>query len=279
MPVTKTSFKIAILAVVLVGVAVAAGRLEAQDPRTLLQQGIQAFNDFDPDRALPLLRRGVNPTTGARDSLWAVGVQYVVQTLFDQGQVAQAGVWARWGMRLAPTMRLDEINLVSEVVDSLEAGRAAAAAQPGDALTTTAYSWPSGDPGGGQGRVDITPMALPVPVDVLVLGGGVVIAGRGLGLAPGSYVIRASAQGFQTVEVTREVLPGVTTVVSFGPRGEPHGTPLWHRCRLRCRRPRGTQRTSAHDVQCRARRRPGGCHARAAACDPERARRGVRCGR
>ena len=218
MRVTKTSFKTAILTVVLVGMAVAVGRLEAQDPRALLQQGIQAFNDFDPDRALPLLRRGVNPTAGRQDSLWAVGVQYIVQTLFDQGQAAQAGVWARWGMRLAPTMRLDEVNLVSEVIDSLEAGRAAGAAQPGDALTTTAYSWPSGDPGDGQGRVDITPVRLPVPVNVLVVGGGVVVAGRGLALAPGSYLIRTSAQGYQTVEVTREVLPGVTTVVSFNLR-------------------------------------------------------------
>src|SRR3989449_7577093 len=105
----------------------------AQQGPALIREGIGAYNDFDPQRALTLLRRGVDPKAGPRDSLWATGVQYLAQILYEQGDEASERAWVRWAVRLAPDFKLDTLNLLSQVIAELRAARAATAPGPDDA--------------------------------------------------------------------------------------------------------------------------------------------------
>ncbi len=189
--------------------------LRAQDGPALIRQGISAYNDFDTQRALALLRRGLNPAAGPQDSLWAQGVQFLAQALFDEGQQPLMDVWVRWAIRIAPDMSIDTLNLVSGVISAFEDARAATAPGPSDAVTTTQARWPAGDPGSGPGRLQVTRPDVPVPVTILVVGRGVVAPGQSISLSAGSYEVQASADGYQPVQVTREVLPGITTVLTF----------------------------------------------------------------
>src|SRR6184192_1995552 len=103
-----------------------AGAAAQQGP-ALIREGIGAYNDFDPQRALPLLRRGVDPKAGPRDSLWALGVQYLAQILYEQGDETGARAWIRWAVRFAPDLKVDTLNLLSQVVAEFREARAAPA--------------------------------------------------------------------------------------------------------------------------------------------------------
>ena len=50
---------------------------------------------------------------------------------------------------------------------------------------------------------------------VEVKGVGPITLGGGIPLNPGSYEINASASGYDSLRATREVLPGITTVVEL----------------------------------------------------------------
>src|SRR6058998_1228603 len=99
-----------------------AGAAAQQGP-ALIREGIGAYNDFDPQRALPLLRRGVDPKAGPRDSLWALGVQYLAQILYEQGDEAGARAWIRWAVRFGTELKLDTLNLLSPVIAEFHSAR------------------------------------------------------------------------------------------------------------------------------------------------------------
>ncbi len=185
----------------------------AQQGAGLIREGIGAYNDFDPQRALPLLRRGVDPKAGPRDSLWALGVQYLAQILYEQGDEPGARAWIRWAVRLSPAAKLDTLNLLSPVITEFQKARAATALGPDDARATTEWSWPSTDPGSGPGRMELRPEGAPAGATVTIAGHGTV--SPRLSLPAGSYEIEARAPGYRPVRVTREVLPGVTTLLGF----------------------------------------------------------------
>jgi len=191
----------------------AAAPAAAQDGPTLLRQGLQAFAEFDNAVAQPLLRRGLNPAVGPQDSLWALGLQSLGQILFDEGQADLVTVWARFGMRLAPDMRLDSVNVIGDVLAVLTAARAEVVPTANDALAPTQWVWPGGDPS-GPGRIEVRLPSLTVPATALVVGRGV-ITPPFMSLPAGVYRIQVSAQGYRMIEVTREVLPGVTTAIAF----------------------------------------------------------------
>jgi hypothetical protein len=190
----------------------------AQQGAALIREGIGAYNDFDPQRALPLLRRGVDPNAGPRDSLWALGVQYLAQILYEQGDETGGRAWIRWAVRLAPGAKLDTLNLLSSVIAEFQRARSATAARPDDARVSAEWVWPSADPGSGPGRIELRPEGTP-GVTVTVTGHGSV--SPRLSLPAGSYEIEARAPGFRPVQITREVLPGVTTLLGFALQLEP----------------------------------------------------------
>ena len=190
----------------------------AQQGPALIREGIGAYNDFDPQRALPLLRRGVDPKAGPRDSLWALGVQFLAQILYEQGDEAGARAWIRWAVRLAPDLKLDTLNLLSPVVAEFRGARREMAPGPDDTRARTEWVWPSTDPGSGSGRIEVSE-GTPVSLTATVVGRGT--PSPRLSLPAGSYDIEARASGYRTVRITREVLPGVTTVLVFTLEAEP----------------------------------------------------------
>ena len=190
----------------------------AQQGPALIREGIGAYNDFDPQRALPLLRRGVDPNAGPRDSLWATGVQYLAQILYEQGDEAGARAWVQWAVRLAPDFKLDTLNLLSQVIAEFRAARAATASGPDDSRAGTEWVWPSTDPGSGPGRIEVRLDGAPAALTATVVGRGT-LSPR-LSLPAGSHEIEVRAPGYRTMRITREVLPGITTVLVFTPQPE-----------------------------------------------------------
>jgi len=193
-------------------------RAAAQQGPALIRQGIEAYNNFDPQRALPLLRRGVDLKAGPRDSLWALGVQYLVQILYERADQAGARTWIRWAVRLTPDFKLDTLNLLSQVIAEFRSARATTTAGPDDARVVTEWVWPPTDPGAGQGRLELLPNGTPASLTVTVNGGPF---DTRLSLPAGSYAIEARAPGYLPARITREVLPGITTLLVFSLQREP----------------------------------------------------------
>lgn len=189
--------------------------LGAQDPRDSLVA--RAFNEFDAARRVPLLVAALDPTAGPTRGAWSVGVQLLAQTLIEEGRDSAAAVWLRWAIRLSPELRPDTVQFLPLVVAANRAAhefvtRTSAA---GDTAAGTSWLWPAQGVSEGNGRIQIASTGVPVPVQVSVKGVGQLRAGAGASAAPGSYEINASATGYESVQVTREVLSGVTTVLEF----------------------------------------------------------------
>lgn len=215
---TRRKHSILIVATVLAGMTSATWAAAQQGP-ALIREGVGAYNDFDPQRALPLLRRGVDPKAGPRDSLWALGVQYLAQILYEQGDEAGGRAWIRWAVRLAPDLKLDTLNLLSRVIAEFRAARAATTPGPDEVRASTEWVWPSTDPGSGPGRIEVRPDGMPASATATVVGHGTV--SPRLALPAGGYDIEARAPGYQPVRISREVLPGITTVLAFTLLPEP----------------------------------------------------------
>jgi hypothetical protein len=198
-------------------VGIAAGTVAAQDTRaSLMRQATQAYDDFAPERARELARAALDPALGAPDTLWARGVHLLSQVLFEAGEEELAHTWARWAMRTNPTMRIDSTNFLAGVVAALDSARRAVGARTaGDEVTRTTWQWAARGSQETQGRIRFDPVLMPVPANVVVQGVGLVPAGPGVPVAPGSYVIAVSAPGYLDARIVREVLPGVTVTLAF----------------------------------------------------------------
>jgi len=205
--------------IVLAAVAVAALTTTAtaqQQSRTeLLRTATAAYDDFAPERALDLLKAAVNPALGPADTAWARGVHLLTQILVEGGNQDLAKTWSRWAARTAPEMKTDTVNFLAGVASAFREARTFAARAPGDAVTRTSWRWVGRNSAETRGRILVEQGTMSVPVNVRVVGGGLVPAGVGLSLAAGSYEIEAGAPGYLPARVTREVLPGVTTVLAF----------------------------------------------------------------
>jgi hypothetical protein len=199
--------------VLLLSVALAP-TLRGQDPRDA--QVARAFNEFDAARRLQLLMSALNPTSGPPRGAWPVGVQLLAQTLIEDGQDSVAAVWLRWAVRLSPDLQPDTVQFLPKVVSAYRAARdfVNATRAPGDTEAATTWLWPS-QTGEKVGHLQIAASAVTVPVKLDVRGVGPIGAGGSVPLSPGSYQITASAPGYDSVRVTREVMPGVTTVLDF----------------------------------------------------------------
>lgn len=192
------------------------GSLAAQQTRNdRIAQAFAAYDNFQPDQALDLLRRSLSPIEGPQDSIWFRGVELLAQILTEQNQASEAQVWLRWALRLKPTVPIDTINFVPEVVSAArDALNAVRGGSPGDSVTRTTWEWTAPGAGQGRGMLRIESPGMAQPVRALIQG-QIVESGRTLTLPAGTYEIQVAAEGYLTALVRREVLGGITTVLSF----------------------------------------------------------------
>jgi len=207
--------KLRLFGLVMLLVTTGAASLRAQDPRDAMVA--RAFNEFDAARRLQLLMSALNPTSGPPRGAWPVGVQLLAQTLIEDNKDSLAGVWLRWAVRLSPDLQPDTVQFLPRVVTAYRSARdfVMSTRAPSDSVAATTWLWPSQATGESVGRLQIAASALPVPMRVDVKGVGPMSAGGSVPLNPGSYQISATASGFDSARVTREVLPGVTTVLEL----------------------------------------------------------------
>ncbi|HWP38545.1 MAG TPA: serine protease [Gemmatimonadales bacterium] len=181
-----------------------------------LRAAFQAYDDLDAAQAQTLLRAALNPAEGPADSLWQRGVQLLAQILVEENREAEARAWLRWGFRVAPAMVVDTVAFLPQVVTAArEAQAASRQPNPGDPVTRTSWEWSAPGAPAGQGRVRVTSPRVTVPVNALVQGVGVVQSGGAINAPAGTYGIQVAAEGYLPTSVTREVLPGITTVLEF----------------------------------------------------------------
>ncbi|MCC7000595.1 MAG: PEGA domain-containing protein [Gemmatimonadaceae bacterium] len=194
----------------------AAASAQGATRATLLRDATTAYENFESARALELGRAALDPALGAPDSTWARAVHLLTQLLSEGGEETLARTWARWAMRTNPGMRIDTVNFLPAVVATLRQARTDVGTRTSsDEVTRLSYQWAARTSRETQGRVRVDPSTMPVPVSVLVRGTGVLPAGNGLALAPGTYDFEVSANGYLPARVQREVLPGVTVTLSF----------------------------------------------------------------
>ena len=181
----------------------------------LIRSAMQAYDEFETETALGLLKFAVNPAMGETDSVWGEGIQLLAQMLIEEGQDSLANVWMRWAVRTAPDMQVDRVNYLPEVIESYEAARRmVATGEPGDSAVQTSWQWQAGI-GEEIGQLSLRTTNMTVPIAVEIVGIGAVATGSPLRFRPSSYTVHASAEGYLDAELTREVLPGIMTVLDF----------------------------------------------------------------
>lgn len=206
--------KLAFLGLLLV---LSAGALGAQGTRAdLLRQASTAYEEFNAPRARELARAALDPSLGAPDSAWVRSVHLLAQVLVEANLTPLARNWARWAMRLNPTMPIDSVDFLAAVVTTLRQARDSAGVRSsGDEVTRTSWQWPARQTPDAPGRIRLDASRMPVPVNVLIRAFGALPQGPGIALPPGTYEIEVGATGYLPARVSREVLPGVTTGIAF----------------------------------------------------------------
>lgn len=192
------------------------------DRAALVRRGVNALYNLDIEQAREYLTEAVDPTMDAPDSIWAVGIQFLVQLHLEVGNTELANSWMRWAVRLDPDMQIDMAQATPAVIESWQnAVDVVRGGTPGDSLVETTWEWPGLGSRETSGRLRIPQHDLLSPITVMVENQGTVVAGESIELPPGSHRIRVEADRYESVEVTREILPGVTSVMAF--RLEPLG--------------------------------------------------------
>ena len=185
---------------------------DAQSRGDLLRQATAELDDFDAPRAIRLARAALNPSLGPLDTTWVRGVHVLAQVLIEEQQAEVAKTWAQWAMRTQPTMEIDSVNFLSNVVTLLRDARGATVQTVGDEKTRTTYQWPAANVTTDGASFRIASGASPVTVFVRGIG---IVGAAGLNLPAGTYELEVSASGFLPMTVAREALPGVTAEFAF----------------------------------------------------------------
>lgn len=200
-----------LLAAVLLSQALPLG---AQGGRDALRQGSEAYDGAEFQRAIELLSSGLDPSEGPQDSLWRASVHMLADALIEQGAASLANVWLRWALRIDPRMNADSINFPPVVTNAFVAARSAvASAGVASEVALVTWEWSKGAGSGTQGSIRL--QATLVRPIVEVRGAGTLTTGEQQRLSAGTYVLTATAADHLPAEITVEVLPGVTTVLSF----------------------------------------------------------------
>jgi hypothetical protein len=196
----------------------AAGRATAQDPRE--GKVARASNEFDTARRLQLLTSALDPTLGPLTGAWPVGVQLLAQTLIEEGNDSLAGIYLRWAVRLSPGLQVDTVQFLPEVATAYASARrfVVGSGTAADSLVGTTWAWAPEGSTATRGRLQLSAPTVGAALRASVEGAGTPQPGAATELAPGSYRVSASAPGYDSLAVTREVLPGVTTLLELRPR-------------------------------------------------------------
>jgi hypothetical protein len=204
--------------VVLLSLAGAADPASAQDPREGMVA--RASNEFDTARRLQLLTGALDPSLGPLTGSWPVGVQLLAQTLIEEGNDSLAGIYLRWAVRLAPGFRVDTVQFLPEVVRAHSSARrfVLGSGSGADSLVGTSWTWAAEGSAATNGRLQVAAPSVGPGLRASVEGAVPLQPGTAAELAPGSYRVSAFAPGYDSLTVTREVLPGVTTLLEFRPR-------------------------------------------------------------
>lgn len=207
---------VAVLAICAVMLAVPAAAQETR--RALIDRAIA---DFDRTETTRLLMLAVDPDRAPPDSLWTFAVHYLAETLLlDLDDAEAASLWLQWQVRHgasvsmnAELFRAPAVELHARVALAVERSRG-----PGDEWTRTTWRWPAlADrmDRRAPGTLVITGIDPNVAVQAAIAGRGPVQSGASL--PPGSYELEIVAEGHEMARITREVLPGVTTVLELDP--------------------------------------------------------------
>jgi hypothetical protein len=189
-----------------------ASVLSAQGRRdSLIARG---KDEFDAGKRIQTLIAALDPAYGPPAGGWGDGVQALAQTLMDEGQAPAAATWLRWAARLSPALEPDTVQYTPQVGAALKAAREFVnrTRSPGDSLVGTTWLWPSMGIDHAVGWIQID-SATTVPLEVTIEGNSPVGRGGRVQVAPGSYEVRGTAAGYDSVRVTREALPGATTLL------------------------------------------------------------------
>jgi hypothetical protein len=204
----------AVLALIILAAPTVLTAQQTRNQRITAAQ--QAYQNFDTGRALDLLRAALNPAEGPADSAWAYGVELLGQILSESGDTAQARVWFRWAFRQAPAARVDSVNFLPDVAAAMRAVRAATQPSAGDVVSRTRWDWAIAAPA-GQGRLQVVSPRVTAPITAQVRGATTIVvqSGQTVAIPVGTYTIDAAAEGYLPTQMTREILPGVVTVIDF----------------------------------------------------------------
>jgi hypothetical protein len=200
-------------AVLATALSAAPTQVAAQDRAALIEE---ARNEFSDEVALNILFRVSNPQAPTTDSLWSVAVYDLAQVLIGQGEVAAAERWLRWVLRHGAAWPIDRDEYLPDVVSAYDRLRPTVTDDilP-DPEARTTWEWPSSFEPGAQGRLSVRGTD-PNAVAVEVVGRGNMDASGSMTLAPGTYELVISANGYESARVTRDVLPGATTALTLG---------------------------------------------------------------
>ncbi|HUF34685.1 MAG TPA: hypothetical protein VMN37_01985 [Gemmatimonadales bacterium] len=128
-------------------------------------------------------------------------------------------MYLRWAVRLSPDLQVDTVQFLPEVATAYAAAHTFVRGSRGaaDSLGRTTWIWPAEGSTEGPGWLQVSAPSVGTGLRASVDGGGALLSGASVELAPGSYRVAASAPGHDSLAVTREVLPGVTTVLELRP--------------------------------------------------------------
>ena len=204
---------VAALCLFVVCSAISTSELRAQGTRDSLIAGRHAYERADLDAAVRLLQVGLASGANASDTLWVGGAHMLTDALLEQGKDTLAALWAKWTLRSAPAMRIDSTTYPPRVARSFEQARAAIGTPaPGDTVVATTLE-PLADAASGRSTLRFARGSAAGAIAV-VENIGTMLPGESRALRPGTYTLRVSADGYQAVSATREVLPGFATIVT-----------------------------------------------------------------
>lgn len=188
----------------------------AQNNRDSLRAGSAAYDRADFAAAARLLAIGLDPSAGPQDAAWANAVHKLTDALLQTGDSASLPLWLTWANRAAPGFAIDTLLFPPRVTGPIRLARAEARPTASDSLVVTSWQFGTSDAAARRGVLRLqrgAGLAFGILENV-----GTVLPEERRTLAAGNYTVVLTVEGLPPIRVTREVLPGVTTVVGVSPR-------------------------------------------------------------
>ena len=140
----------------------------------------------------------------------------LASTLISNSDAATASLFLRWVARHGSEWPIDRVNFTGAVVDAYD--EAVAVVGGGDGATTarTSWEWPDELESGSVGTIEVASPDPSVLVSASVDGVGATDDEGRVELGPGTYDIVLTAPSHETLQVSREILPGVATRLDVG---------------------------------------------------------------